>query len=89
MFGLSKLLPLVLLPFLSIYAFLAVTFSGPVVLYYYPFLKRNTELALKHPERVHSFSFPVICIIMVNKYFHKNIPSYTEPSSFLDIPSIS
>lgn len=26
---------------------------------------------------------------MVNKYFHKNIPSHPEPSSFLDIPSIS
>lgn len=30
-----------------------------------------------------------ICIIMVNKYFHKNIPSHTESSSFLDILSIS
>lgn len=60
MFGLSKLLPLALLPFLSVYAALAFTVSGPVVLYYYPFLKRNIKLALKHPEKVHSSSFPLL-----------------------------
>lgn len=45
------------------------------------------------PETPRKSSFflcsSVICIIMVNKYFHKDIPSHTEPSPFLDILSFS
>lgn len=90
MFGLSKLSPLVLLPFCQSVLYWLLPSLGQLFYIYYPFLEKEHKTCPETPRKGSFFLFPsVICIIMVNKYFHKNIPSYTKPSSFLDIPSIS
>lgn len=71
MFGLSKLLPLILLPFLSVCAALAFTFSRPVVLYYYPFLKKEHKNLPRNTQK----GFILALSLCYLHYLHQQILS--------------
>lgn len=73
---------------LPVCAVLAFTFLGRSITFS-PLLTKEHTAGPETPRKGSFFLSSGICIIMVNKYFHKNIPSHTESSSFLDILSIS
>lgn len=74
---------------LPVCAVLAFTFLGPQYYIFHPCLQRNIQLALKHPERVHSFSLLVFALSWSTNTFTKTFQatqSPPPPSTFFPFP---